>query len=266
VFPVLLRFGDWSVSTLGLLYAVGVLAAFLWALRRAPGMGVARKTVCDAAIITMLGFLAGGRLHYVLQHWARFRGDLPAVADLSRGGTAQYGGIVLMIFGLLLYARWRRQPAADLGAVLAAPVLLAVAIGRLGCYAQGCCFGRPTDGPLGVCFPPDARASRVGRDLLDAGGDGTLAPALHPTQLYSAGGALLGLLLLVWLQRRGAARGVLVGTALGALGLSRLVVDQFRYYEPSVFFLGWPINCWISATLLCAGVILVVRSSSSRRS
>ena len=43
MFPVLQRFGDWSVSTLGLLYAMGVLAAFLWALRRAPGMGVTRK-------------------------------------------------------------------------------------------------------------------------------------------------------------------------------------------------------------------------------
>ena len=274
MFPVLAKFNGWSVSTLGVLYTLAFLLAFLWSLRRGPTYGISKQTVCDITIISMLSFLVGSRAYYVLLHWSRFKGDLVGIFDIFRGGTAQYGGVLLLVVALAAYARLKRLSIASLGSTLSAPFFLGVAFGRLGCFANGCCFGLPTSSFLGVHFPPWSQASRVGRMLLEnsadvafpgnAGAD-VLVPALHPAQLYSAAGALLCMGFVLWLQRRTINPVALSAVPIGLLGLLRLVVDQFRYYEPSMMYAGLPTNSWISLVLIGSSVALVVRNTSRRR-
>lgn len=273
MFPVLFRYNDWSVSTLGVLYTLAFLISFLWSLRRAPANGISRHAICDITIITMLSFLVGSRLYYVLLHWSRFKGDLLGIVDIFKGGTAQYGGVLLMVVSLALYARLKRLPLAVLGSVFSAPFFLGLAVGRLGCFSNGCCFGLPTASFFGVHFPPWSQASRVGRKLLETAEDVSLpgntvadvfVPGIHPVQLYSSAGALICMGIVLWVQRRTSNAMLVVIVSMGLLGLLRLVVDQFRYYETSVVFLGLPINSWISIVLLCTSLTIGISLLSPR--
>ena len=91
---------------------------------------------------------------------------------------------------MVLYARLRKMPLLGVLDLCAAPVALGHAIGRLGCFVAGCCYGKPTSLPWGVTFTSPI-AARISGTPLDV--------SLHPTQLYEAAAEFLNFLLLVWL-------------------------------------------------------------------
>ena len=265
MYPVLIRFNGWSVSTLGVLYTLAFLLGFLWSLRRAPRYCVSRATVCDVTILIMLSFLVGSRVYYVLCHWAQFKIDLGSIFKIFRGGTAQYGGVLLSIIALVVYSRLKKISITDLAVTITPPYFLGMAIGRLGCFANGCCFGLPTSSFIGVHYPAWCQASRVARRVLESSANGFLlgdagndvfVPAIHPTQLYSAAGALICLGIVLWLERKTADPFIVAVASVGLLGLLRLVVDHFRYYESSALCAGLPINSWISLALLSSALVI----------
>lgn len=271
MFPVLARFNGWSISTIGVLYTLAFLLAFLWSLRRAPTFGITKQTVCDITIISMLSFLVGARAYYVLLHWSHFKGDFLGIFNIFRGGTAQYGGVLLFIVALAIYARSKKLPISALSLTFSAPFFLGVAVGRLGCFANGCCFGLPTSSFLGVQYPAWCQASQMGRKIIESSANASIlenvsnnvfVPTMHPTQLYSAAGALICLGTVLWLERKTANPMIVALSSVGLLGLLRLVVDHFRYYESSASCAGLPINSWISLALL--GGALVIRLSLLR--
>lgn len=274
MYPVLVRFNGWHISSLGFLYTLAFLLAFLWSLRRAQAFGISKQAVCDVTIIAMLSFLVGSRAYYVMLHWSRFRDDPIGILDIFRGGTAQYGGVILLVAALFAYARLKRLSIARLGSTLSAPFFLGIAVGRLGCFANGCCFGLPASSFLGVHFPPWSQASRIARELLEdaaevsiPGNTGTdvFVPAVHPTQLYSAAGALLCMGIVLWVTKKGGRPRTISGITLGLLGLLRLVVDRFRYYDPSMMHAGIPTNSWISLILIISSVVILARTVACRR-
>ena len=90
--------------------------------------------------------------------------------------------------------------------------------------------------------------------------------ALHPTQLYSSGYALLIFALLIWLEQSKPHDGLLSGVFLMLYGVARFSVDFFRYYESQMFLFGrLDLNQLISIMLFCAGgLILYVRNRAQQ--
>lgn len=163
-----------------MLLAIGVGASLLrrtqqpLRLPRWHKLGIAAGAYCGAML--------GAKLPFVLADWD---GLLSGAAWFSHGKTIVFG-IVGGYFGVEV-AKWILEVREKTGDTFAVPVASAVAIGRLGCFQAGCCYGRPTKLPWGVVF-----ATAI---------DG---PALrrHPTQLYEAVFHLAMALLLAWLTRR----------------------------------------------------------------
>jgi phosphatidylglycerol:prolipoprotein diacylglycerol transferase len=112
------------------------------------------------------GAMIGAKLPFMLADW---QGMLSGAAWLAHGKTIMCG-IVGGYLGVEL-AKWALGVRVKTGDTFAAPVAVAVAIGRLACFQAGCCYGTPTELPWGVVFPT----------ALD---DATLPR--HPTQLYEA--------------------------------------------------------------------------------
>jgi len=219
--PILFQIGPFTVYTYGVLVAAGVLLA-LWYMRRiAPRAGLSPYRVWDLGIYSVLTALVVSKFWLILSAWdfyAAHPREIFSAATLESGGTF-YGGFAGSILGILVYTRLHKMPLLPVMDVAAAAGPLGHAIGRLGCFAAGCCYGKPTTLPWGVTFTDPVAYQIAGTPL---------HVALHPTQLYDSGVNFLNFAILVWLGHRQRFRGQIAGTYFILYGAERGVIEFFR--------------------------------------
>lgn len=259
--PDLFRIGPLTLHAYGLMLTLSFILGLLLALRRAPRRHVAREHVLDLFQIIILAAIVGARILFVVFHLDLYEDRWWRVFALWEGGLTLYGGLLLAIAAAWLYLRLRRVPFLVMADVMAPSLGLGIMVTRVGCFLNGCCYGLPTDCPLGVRFPPGSEAAETARTLLvrEQGVsplDIPLAPAIHPAQLYASLGGALILAILLLLDRRPRRPGFLFAAFLVLYGIHRFVVDQFRYYEDAMRVLGPSVNQWLSVGLVAAGLLL----------
>jgi len=206
--------------------AVAFLFGTWLALREARRLRLDEDKVVSVILVALVGGVLGARMLYVLEHVSEFRREWGSVLALWQGGLTLYGGLVAGVFGGLLMARRLGLPIWVTADALTPSLTIGGAIGRVGCYLNGCCYGRPTRLPWGVSFPPDSFAG------LDYGN-----AKIHPSQLYFS---LAGLVLfaIIWLLRkRTGPPGTLFWLSLLLFALVRIPLDFTRAYEPETAFL-----------------------------
>ena len=175
MYPVLFRIEGFTFYSYGLLALSGTLAALaVGALNaRRAGLGVSKSL--EAALFAIVVGFVGARALYVLVEWHYYReysGQIPYAWD---GGLVFFGGVLLSVPLTWFYAR--RVARVDAGALFDAftpGLALGHALGRIGCFLNGCCYGMPCNLPWAVRFTdPQSLANPMFE--------------LHPTQLYEAG-------------------------------------------------------------------------------
>jgi len=189
--------------------------------------------------------IIGSRLLYIFLHWSEFEHDLVGTFAFWRGGLQGlvfYGGFVAALALGLTFARMNRVPLLNLLDAATPSIMLGEFFTRIGCFLNGCCFGRACGLPWAVTFPRDSPALVVGGPV-------------HPTQLYSslAGLILFGIALLF--ERRKWRSGMLFGVMLILYSAFRFLIDFVRYYENSANL--WT-NQFIALGLTAIGVAVVV--------
>ena len=208
--------------------AVAFLFGTWLALREARRLQIDEDKVVSVILVALVSGVLGARLLYVLEHIAEFCREWGSVLALWQGGLTLYGGLVAGVFGGLLMARRLGLPMWVTADALAPSLAIGGVFGRVGCYFNGCCYGRPTQLPWGVTFPADSFA---GLDFGNA--------KIHPSQLYFAGAGLV-LFVVVWLLRkRLSPPGTLFWLSLLLYALSRIPLDFTRAYEPETAFLSF---------------------------
>jgi phosphatidylglycerol:prolipoprotein diacylglycerol transferase len=221
VHPEVLHWGLVHIRSYGLMLAVAFLVGTGVALAEARRRGLDEDRLVTVILATLVASIIGARALYVLEHVGEFRREWGSVLALWQGGLTLYGGVVLGTAVGLATARRLGLPMWSTADALTPSFALGTAFGRVGCFLNGCCYGRPTRMPWGVVFPPDSFAG------LEFGN----AP-VHPSQLYFAfaGLALFGL---TWgLRRRMRVPGTLFWTFLILFALVRIPLDFTRAYEP----------------------------------
>lgn len=191
-----------AIPAYGTMLMVGFLLAVLLARRRAGSVGLAKPQVFDLGFCLIIGGIVGARLLHVLLNlgfyfaWPGGVGFFRWAAASSfrviatwNGGLVYYGGLGGGILAVWLYARAKKIPLADMLDFVAPGAALGLAVTRLGCFLNGCCFGRHTDLPWAVTFPPK---SYVHYHQLTEGliSGGEACRPVHPTQLYELAAAL----------------------------------------------------------------------------
>lgn len=240
--------GGWTsipIHWYGVLVATGFLAGLWTASRRGLRSGIAPEKILDAGPWLILGAIIGARILYVISYWENFAQDpIPEIFMIQRGGLVFYGGLVGAIASTLLYLRLKRLSVWKFGDALAPSIALGYFFGRFGCLMNGCCWGKPTDLPWAIHFPPDHE---------------THGQCVHPTQIYEA---LLNLGLyaaLAWLYRRKKFDGQIFALYMICYPLLRSFVEMFRGDYPRHYLGGWATPAQLfSLAILASGVALLL--------
>lgn len=159
--PTLLRLGSFSLSTYGVLVAAGYAAAIYWLQRRRKDMGLTEDAFWDLVYWLFGGALLGGKIGFAL-----VERDVSVLWHDVRYGFVFYGGFVGAAAAGWIASRRLKFSYVKLSDYCAVALPIGHAIGRLGCLAAGCCYGRHTDLPWGVALAGD--------------------PSRHPTQVYES--------------------------------------------------------------------------------
>jgi phosphatidylglycerol:prolipoprotein diacylglycerol transferase len=261
VFPVLLRlgpfglfgheFGPYTLHTYGVLVALGFLAALIVLLRGARRAGLATEPVLDLAFIAMLAAIVGSRLLYVLFNLREYAAEPLRALKIWEGGLVFHGGLLLALPLCLIAVRRSGLPAWEVADLFAPAIAIGQAVGRVGCFAAGCCYGAPWDPPLCVTFThPEALAP--------------LHVPLFPSQLLAAGAGLAVFVALVAYRPRRRAPGQVFWLYLLLAALARLVEDAFRGAEAKLALLPW-LSATQAISLILAVAALALFVSFGRR-
>lgn len=155
-----------DVPGYGLMLMLGFLAAIWWAARRAERSGGSPDVILNCGFIALITGVLGCRAMYVVHYWDQFeaRGSFLdiawAVIDVTKGGLEFYGGFILTVIVVLAWLRWREKVSIRWYLDIIAPsAALGLAIGRIGCFLNGCCYGSVCELPWAVRFPFGSNAA-----------------------------------------------------------------------------------------------------------
>lgn len=193
MYPELFRIGNFPINTYGVFLALAFLSAIWLTVRLAARDGLPKERIYDLSLWMLLASLIGSKvLMFFTEPEYRDHPVQLLSLDFLRSGGVFYGGLLgAVIAGYFLMKRYR-LPWWKTADACAPGIAIGNFFGRQGCFAAGCCWGKPTTLPWGVKF------SELGHEITGVPIDGYL----HPTQLYESFSMLLVFFFLLWLHGR----------------------------------------------------------------
>ncbi|MFY9113792.1 MAG: prolipoprotein diacylglyceryl transferase [Dethiobacteria bacterium] len=231
MYPVLWETPYFTIYAYGLMISLGILVSSLLVLREAPKQGYHPDHILEAIIIIGISGLLGSRALFVILNWSYYQDDPIRILHFRSGGLSFYGAVILAIISLVLWSRWRKVHFLKLTDFLAPYLLLGYAFGRVGCYLNGCCYGKATAFFEG--FPLTENLLR------------------HPVQLYASAGALILFFAVLFLRRYKYFDGYNFTLVLLAYGLLRFITGFYR--EDVIIWVGLSF-----AQIFSAGLAIVM--------
>jgi phosphatidylglycerol:prolipoprotein diacylglycerol transferase len=250
MFPKIISYGDFFLPTYGVMVALAFLAA-LWIIGRlGREAGLESEKIMNLGIYCALAGMLGAKLMMFAFDWQVYLNDPRQIFSretLQAMGVYQ-GGLILALITAIVYMKRAHLPPLLTSDVFAPGLALGHAIGRIGCFAAGCCWGQECTRPWAVTFTnPDAhQLTGVPLDI-----------PLHPTQLYES---IAEAVIFVFLYRKfhqPHREGTIIGLYLILYSIVRFLVEFVRNHEQALPFNG-PLSLtqWISLATLAAGIWL----------
>ncbi|MHB8170138.1 MAG: prolipoprotein diacylglyceryl transferase [Thermincolia bacterium] len=209
--PILFEVGGFSLYSWGASLALAVLVGTYLATREAKRHNIDGNKIMDLVLAVVIGGLIGGRLFYVLVYDLQsYLANPLEIFMIWEGGLVFYGGLMGGVLAGIWYVRLARLPFWSTADLVVPFLALGYGIVRLGCFANGCCYGKPTEGLWGVVFPHLDEISR------------------HPTQLYSSVTGFLLFVILYYLLRQKSFNGQVFLAYVIFYGVSRTLIEAFR--------------------------------------
>ncbi len=255
--PQLFHIGSFAVPTYGVLVATGVLAGLFVAARLAQSQGVDPEKAWNLGALAVFSAVIGAKLLLFVNDWSFYASHPREIFSLStlQAGGVFYGGLIAAVAVSAWYIRSNRLPLLRTCDAFAPGIALGHAIGRLGCFSAGCCYGKPTTLPWGVTFTNPLAQQISGTPL---------GIHLHPTQLYESAIELINFFLLYWLIRHKKSDGQVIGAYMFLYGFARYFLEFLRD-DPergSVFAGAMTGTQLISIVLVIVGGALWLRRKS----
>jgi phosphatidylglycerol:prolipoprotein diacylglycerol transferase len=211
--------GPLTLHTYGVLLAVAFLAGLWAAGRQARKDGLSSERITDLAVYVLIAGLIGAKLLLLALDWPYYSENPRLLFTILQSGGVFYGGLLAALPIAWWYTRRHRLEGWRTADVLAPGVALGQAIGRLGCFAAGCCWGRAAEVPWAVTFTNVQAARTVGTPL---------DTPLHAVQIYESLAVLAIFFTLLWSARRKRFHGQVVVGYVVLYSAARFVIEFYR--------------------------------------
>jgi phosphatidylglycerol---prolipoprotein diacylglyceryl transferase len=246
MYPILFQFFGLTFYSYGLMVGLGILGGVaLIQARMAKRFGTTAMVLPWLAAVVIAGLL-GARLFYALYYPELFW-ENPLGFMLSSGGMVWYGSLFSGLAVLLLLA-WRSvYPTIAIFDAMLPGALVGLALGRIGCFLAGCCYGKPCPTEWYTVRFPASHA--------------THGHAVVPVQLMESLGALLLLVLIYALEKRYSASNKVHGLASGTFFLGyailRFILETQR--GDAILMQAFSASQWMSLAMGVVGIFLLLR-------
>jgi phosphatidylglycerol:prolipoprotein diacylglycerol transferase len=220
--------GPFTIRWYGVFMALGFVGALLNWIWQGRRRGYNVDFCSDLIFWVMVSGILGARLAYVLENWDFYSANPAAIIRLDQGGLVFYGGFVMAGVGIVLFAKRRKLNLVRLLDFVLTSVPLAHALGRIGCFLNGCCFGSCTSSAFGVQFPKGSPAwmEHYQEHLINQAS--SLSCRVHPVQLYESAWNFMLYLGLMVVYRKTERTGLVSALYLMAYAAARFTLEFFR--------------------------------------
>lgn len=187
MYPTLFHIFGFRVDTYSVVWFIALSLAILWSIRRLAIYQLDEYESRRVMAVSFFFMLVGAKVFGYIADWDSYMSDPSLFLDINHGGVHEFGavsGAFLSAFVMCCIFP-RRVSFSKLCDAASPPAMLAITVGRWGCFLNGCCVGLPTDSFLGVHFPFDK--------------PGVLR---HPVQIYYSVISLVIVGVLLWTERR----------------------------------------------------------------
>lgn len=240
--PVLIKIGPITIYSYGLMLALAFILAGVVTYLELKRRGYDTDMLYDLIILAAVGGIVGARIFYVIGHWADYSDNILQAFEIQSGGLIFYGGFLGGTLAILIYI-WRKSLNTwEIGDIAAPALAVGAAVGRIGCFLNGCCYGQVTNVAWAVKY----------LDLFR-----------HPTQIYEFFMNMI-IFFVLWSYRKKAKYdGQIFWMFVFMYSIARFVVEFFRVTIPVALSLSG--SQIISLILFfMSGIYLVIRSRRAR--
>ena len=217
MYPQLVHFGRLFLPTYGFLVSLGVLIGLWISVRNSERLGIDGEKAWNLGILVVLCGIVGAKVLYVINEGMSAR-EIFSIETLQAGGVFS-GGLIAALLAAAWYVRRHHLPALRTCDAFAPGLALGHAIGRIGCFAAGCCYGKPTHHFWGVVFT-NPLAHQITQTPLNV--------RLEPTQLFESAVELANFFFLMWLLKRRKFDGQVFGAFMFIYGVARFFLEYLR--------------------------------------
>jgi len=245
MYPDLFSIGPLTLHTYGLLIAIGFIAGLIVAVRIGKRHGIDSQYIMDLGLILIISGVIGSRIFYVLLNVSYYLKNPFDVLKLWQGGLVFSGGLLGAVIAGAFYIRRHGYDIWQMGDIFAPAIVIAQAIGRVGCFMAGCCYGKPTSLPWGATFTnPESIAP--------------LHIPLHPTQLYDSLSNFIIFIIVMSLGARKKFNGQVFIWFLILHSTARLLIEKFRGDDRGILpGTEWTMTQFITILILFSAIGLL---------
>ncbi len=147
-----------TIRSFGVMMVIGFLMAFFLIGRLGRNITSNPQLITNLALYCLVAGVVGARIFFVIHHLDELQNPWSSMFAVWHGGLEFYGGVIFAIPVIVIYSRHHKLPIRQCLDILAIALMLGLAFGRLGCFLNGCGFGKPSKLPWAIRFPYDSFA------------------------------------------------------------------------------------------------------------
>jgi phosphatidylglycerol:prolipoprotein diacylglycerol transferase len=243
--PILFKMGFVTVYTYGAMVATAFLISTFLLSFRFKEIGLRAEVAFDLAVQLLVFGIVGARLLHVFLNINYYLANLKEIFMLQHGGLAWQGGFFFAFIGGILFMKRHHLKIGATCDIVIPYVVLGQSIGRIGCYLNGCCYGKPTELAFGVIFP------------------GRMKP-VHPTELYLSFFLIIIFLLLKKIEEKKSFDWQIFSLYLIFYSVVRFSIDFLRGDLQAVLF-GLTTSQLIGIGIFLSGLCLYIISDKRHK-